>query len=127
MPPFNPQDRYVHLDIDGAATVVPGGEQFWGLPEPQIERYGHGWLVSEFECAVDWPNWEMHPEGDEFVYLLSGAVTLVLDQPGGPHGVALRGSGAVLVPRGVWHTAKVHVPSRLLHVTRGAGTQRRPA
>jgi len=40
--------------------------------------------------------------------------------------ITLEGSGAVVVPRGVWHTARVRVPSRMLHVTRGEGTAHRP-
>lgn len=124
---LNPQHTYVHLAADGVATELPGGEQFWCLPEPEIEHYGKGWLVSEFECTEDWPNWEMHPNADEFVYLLSGSIEVLFEQPDGLKAVALHGSGAVIVPRGVWHTARVTAPSRMLHVTQGAGTQHRPA
>ena len=124
---LNPQRTYVHLAEDGVATELPGGEQFWSMPEAKMERYGNGWLVSGFEFSSDWPNWEMHPNADEFVYLLSGSVEMHLEQQDGLHKVALNGSGAVVVPRGVWHTAKVTAPSRMLHVTRGAGTQLRPA
>jgi mannose-6-phosphate isomerase-like protein (cupin superfamily) len=124
---LDPQLTYVHLAENGAATALPGGDAFWGLPAAEMARYGEGWLVSEFEFAADWPNWEMHPEGDEFVYLLSGAVELHLERPDGLRKVTLNGRGAVVVPRGVWHTAKVLAPSRMLHVTRGAGTRLRPA
>ena len=124
---LNPQRTYVHLAEDGVATEVPGGEEFWSMPEAEIERYGNGWLVSEFAFETDWPNWEMHPNADEFVYLLSGSVEMLLEQPEGLKKVALTGSGAVVVPRGIWHTAKVAAPSRMLHVTRGAGTEHRPA
>lgn len=125
---LNPQHDYVHLATDGSATTLAGGDAFWQLPEADAARYGEGWLVSEFEFDADWPSWEMHPEGDEFVYLLSGEVELTLELPGGLQKVPLRGRGAVVVPRGVWHTARVIVaPSRMLHVTRGAGTQLRPA
>ena len=124
---LNPQRTYVHLAEDGVATELPGGEEFWSMPQAEMERYGNGWLVSEFEFASDWPNWEMHPNADEFVYLLSGSVEMHLEQQDGLRKVALNGSGAVVVPRGVWHTAKVTAPSRMLHVTRGAGTLLRPA
>ncbi|HEV2680754.1 MAG TPA: hypothetical protein VGV14_09670 [Rhodanobacter sp.] len=124
---LNPQRTYVHLAENGAATQLPGGEEFWSMPEADMERYGNGWLVSEFEFAADWPNWEMHPNADEFVYLLSGAAEVHLEESQGLRKIALSGSGAIVVPRGVWHTAKVIVPSRMLHVTRGAGTQLRPA
>jgi mannose-6-phosphate isomerase-like protein (cupin superfamily) len=124
---LNPQRTYVHLAEDGVATQLPGGEEFWSMPGAAIDRYGDGWLVSEFEFADDWPNWEMHPNADEFVYLLSGSVEVHLERADGLQKVALTGSGAVVVPRGVWHTAKVTEPSRMLHVTRGAGTELRPA
>lgn len=70
---FDPSETYVHLTAGGAAERLPGGEQFWSMPEPEIDRYGHGWLISEFECSADWSSWEMHPEAEESVYLLSGA------------------------------------------------------
>jgi mannose-6-phosphate isomerase-like protein (cupin superfamily) len=124
---LNPQHTYVHLAETGTATQLPGGEAFWSMPAPDMERYGGGWLISEFEFSADWPNWEMHPHGDEFVYLLSGAVEVHLEEQDGLRKVSLTGSGAVVVPQGVWHTAKVKAPSRMLHVTRGAGTQLRPA
>lgn len=124
---IDPQHTYVHLSAQGDALQLPGGEAFWSLPPDKLDHYGQGWLVSEYEFASDWPNWEMHPDGDELVYLLAGAMEMLLEQPEGIQRVTLQGSGAVVVPRGVWHTARVHAPSRVLHVTRGGGTQHRPA
>jgi mannose-6-phosphate isomerase-like protein (cupin superfamily) len=124
---IDPSHTYVHLAADGAATSLPGGEAFWSLPDAQLDRHGQSWLISEFECASDWPSWEMHPHADEFVYLLSGTANMLLELPDGVQSVALHGRGAVVVPRGVWHTAKVSAPSRMLFVTMGAGTQHRPA
>ena len=123
---LHPRQTYVHLAQDGKAQTLPG-DSFWQLPASEMAHYGKGWLISEYECSRDWPTWEMHPEGDEFVYLLSGAVDLLLEQDGGIVSTSLQGAGAVVVPRGTWHTAKVRQPSRMLHVTRGAGTQHRPA
>lgn len=122
---LNPQQSYVYLAEDGSSQCF-SAETFW-QPDEMEKVDGSGWLISEFAFTEDWPTWEMHPEGDEFVYLLSGAVELQLEQGDGIQAIALRGSGAVVVPRGVWHTAKVREPSRMLHVTRGAGTQNRPA
>ena len=122
---LDPQHTYVHLADDGKAQRV-AGESFWQLPPSELDAYGKGWLISEFSFTEDWPNWEMHPHGDEFVYLLSGAVELQLELDTGVQTMILEGSGAVVVPRGVWHTAKVRAPSRMLHVTRGEGTLHRP-
>jgi len=71
-----------------------------------MRRFDAGWLITEFVCEDDWANWEMHPEADEFVYLLSGDVALVLELPTGTATIRLSDRGAVVVPRGVWHTAR---------------------
>lgn len=123
--PLNPEHTVVHLAEDGTGQALDS-PTFWSLPPPVMDGYGSGWLVSEFVFTQDWANWEMHPHGDEFVYLLDGAVEFVLQQPSGLQTEALVGRGAVLVPRGVWHTARVRAPSRMLFVTRGRGTQHRP-
>jgi mannose-6-phosphate isomerase-like protein (cupin superfamily) len=123
---FDPSRIYVYLGADGSSMQLPGGEAFWSQDQSEIERYGKGWLVSEFECSADWSNWEMHPNADEFVYLLSGAATLLLEFEDGIRNVPLNGRAAVVVPKGTWHTAKVSAPSRLLFITLGTGTQHRP-
>lgn len=122
---IDPSQTYVVLAADGSAMQLPGGAAFWSRPQPELDRFGQGWLISEFECSADWPNWEMHPQADEFVYLLDGDVVFQLQDDTGITSVCLKGRGAVVVPRGVWHTAKVSVPSRMLFVTLGAGTQHR--
>ncbi len=119
---LNPQDRYVRLGADGVAETLPGGAAFWSLAQAEKDRVGSDWLVSEYEFVADWPTWEMHPNGDEFVYLLSGSIELLLEHEDGVRVLAIAGCGATVVPRGVWHTARVHAPSRMLHVTLGAGT-----
>ena len=126
MIPFNPQETYVHLRASGVASELPGGAAFWSQPEGVMAALGKDWLISEYEFTADWPTWEMHPDGDEFVYLLAGCVELLLEEPAGVKSLALTDTGAVIVPRGVWHTAKVRSPSRMLHVTLGGGTETRP-
>jgi mannose-6-phosphate isomerase-like protein (cupin superfamily) len=122
---FDPSETYVLLGAGGTATSLPGGDAFWSQPEATIESVSRDWLITEFACSADWANWEMHPHADEFVYLLSGSATLVLETASGPTGVPLAGRAAVLVPKGTWHTAEVTEPSRMLFVTMGTGTQHR--
>lgn len=123
---IDPSKIYVLLSADGRAVQVPGGEAFWSRPKSELDEFGQGWLVSEFACSTDWPNWEMHPQADEFVYLLSGEATFQLQLEGGITSIPLRDRAALVVPKGVWHTAKVAAQSRMLTVTLGAGTQHRP-
>ena len=123
--PVDPSQTYVLLGTDGSAVQLPGGDAFWSRPEAELDELGRRWLVSEFEFSADWPDWEMHPHADEFVYLLAGEATFQMQAEAGVTNVALRGRGGVVVPRGVWHTAKVSVPSRMLFVTLGWGTRHR--
>jgi hypothetical protein len=124
--PFFPDRIYTHLDADGTSKTVAGGNEFWSLPPNEIEQFGRGWLVSEYEFASDWKTWEMHPMADEYVYLLSGELELHLDEVSGVRVIAIHDRGAVVVPKGIWHTAKIKKTSRLLHITMGEGTQIRP-
>jgi mannose-6-phosphate isomerase-like protein (cupin superfamily) len=74
---------------------------------------------------------EVHPDGDEFLYLVSGTIELILDDgddrgAGAETSVLLRGGDAFVVPRGVWHRLKTVEPSHLIHVTPGPNGGHRP-
>jgi len=116
---------YVQLDDGPDARAVPVGPDFWETIAERTELHG-GRLVMVGHNAADWPSWEMHPAGEEIVYLLSGAVDLVLELAEGERVLSLRPGLAAIVPRGVWHRAIVRVPGDTLHITRGAGTRHRP-
>jgi mannose-6-phosphate isomerase-like protein (cupin superfamily) len=98
------------------------------------ERYGErhaddldeGRIVSLFRFEEPWTSWEMHPAGDEIVYLLSGAVSLILEEEGGERSVELGARMAYRIPRGRWHRMRVRAPGEMLFITRGAGTRHRP-
>lgn len=80
-------------------------------------------LIQRFAFSEPWETWEVHPEGDEFVYLLDGDTDFLLRQNGEEHCVRVREPGTyVLVPQGAWHTARPHAPTTMLFVTPGAGT-----
>ena len=119
--------HYVYLDAAGAAATVTGGDAFWSQSPEDLEQYGRGWLVSEYEFAADWPQWEMHPGADEIVRLMSGAAELHLEWPTGIQIVKMLAGDAYVIPKGAWHTVKVIEPCRMLHITMGPGTQHRLA
>jgi quercetin dioxygenase-like cupin family protein len=119
---------YVQLYDDRRASEVPVDERFW--PElisgarPELTR---GRMVMQFEFSEDWSTWERHPAGEELVVLLSGKAELILEQDGAEHASTLAQPGEfVLVPRNVWHTARVREPCAMLFVTPGEGTENRP-
>lgn len=126
---FRFPETYVHLGDDGSAVPLPVTESFWAdLAAGKLGDLGSGRLVTFHAFDADWSSWEVHPNGDELVCLISGAVDFVLERAEGEATVELRGPGAfVLVPRGTWHTARVREPSSALFVTAGRGTQHRPA
>lgn len=128
--------NYLLLEPDGAALRLPGGGEFWtqvmsgnatdsGIRQLLASEKGR--LLCVLSMAADWTNWEMHPAGDEILFMLEGKATFVLDLPTGCSEVALSAGGTLVMPKGVWHTAKVSGPVRLLAITAGSGTQHRKA
>ena len=69
---------------------------------------------------------EMHPDGDELLFLVSGKLTVVLEDQDPPRHVELTPGQAVVVPRGIWHRVLIVEPSQLVHVTPGPGGEHRP-
>ncbi|MET0752572.1 MAG: cupin [Pyrinomonadaceae bacterium] len=120
-------ENYLSLGKTGEIKRLEGGDKFWTLAPEEIEKFGREWLITEFYFDADWESWEMHPNGEEIVYLLSGAMDLTLEKDGESQIIELRSKGLTVVPRGTWHTAKVFEPSNVLVITLGDETQTRPA
>jgi mannose-6-phosphate isomerase-like protein (cupin superfamily) len=128
--------NYLLLEPDGAAVLLPGGVDFWSqlmsgdATDSGIRRLmgsEKGRLLSTLSMGADWTNWEMHPAGDEILFMLEGKATFVLELSDGLKEVALGAGRLLVIPQGVWHTAKVSEPARLLAITAGSGSQHRPA
>lgn len=68
---------------------------------------------------------EMHPDGDEVLYLISGRVKVVfLDSPIDDIDV-LPGDGLV-VPKGMWHRVDILEPSQIVYLTPGPNNEYKP-
>ena len=67
---------------------------------------------------------EVHPDGDEFLYVISGRVRVTTDSE--PDGMELGPSDGCVVPKGEWHRVWVLEPTQLLHVTPGPNGDHRP-
>ena len=125
---FDFPGTFVHLDEGSSAVPIEVTDSFWPDLVSGKLALGPGRLVSFSEFDADWESWEIHPNGDEIVLLISGAMDLWFEQADGTTILELRKPGGfALVPRGTWHTAKVHEPSRAAFITAGDGTQHRPA
>lgn len=69
----------------------------------------------------------MHPEADELLVVVSGAIDVLLEEDGAERVVPLTAGRAAIVPRGVWHRLVVCEPGRLLFVNSRTGMRSRPA
>ena len=69
---------------------------------------------------------EMHPGADEVLFVVFGAIDVLLDEAEGEHTVALEPGQAAIVPRGVWHRLVMRRPGRLLFINSRKGMEGRP-
>lgn len=118
---------YVVIDRDHSAIPIAASPTVFEELDRRFDHFKGRLLVSSFTFDTDWSSWEMHAAGDEIVCLLAGAATLVLDRDGVEEVTHLQDPGAfVIVPKGTWHTARTTVPTKMLFVTPGEGTQNKP-
>lgn len=119
----------IHLGLGASAGAEP---EFTGMAwyADYVARHAadgaEGRLVSLHTFTQDWDSWEMHPEGEEVVICLDGAITLIQeDAQGDQQAITLRSGECAINPRGVWHTADVAGSARVLFITAGWNTQGR--
>ena len=118
--------NFVVMSNDFDADIVAVTDRLYAELDERYGDFAGRTLISCHSFEDDWPTWEMHPNGDEFVVLLSGDVTVVFAGRCDDEVVRLSEPGTfVIVPRGVWHTAKVRKPAEMLFVTPGEGTENR--
>ena len=68
---------------------------------------------------------ELHPDGDELIYIISGKVRVVGESaPDEPY--ELGPGDACIVSKGEWHRVRLLEPTRLLHITPGPRGDHRP-
>ena len=68
---------------------------------------------------------ELHPDGDELIYIISGKVRVVGESA--PDESCELGPGdACIVAKGEWHRVRLLEPTRLLHITPGPRGDHRP-
>jgi mannose-6-phosphate isomerase-like protein (cupin superfamily) len=120
----------VHLGLGAVARSEPAftGMEWYADYAQRTEADGaEGRLVSLYDFTTGWDSWEMHPDGDEVVVCVAGAITLIQEHPDGRlHSETLEAGQYLINPAGVWHTADVPQAATVLFVTAGRGTQGRP-
>lgn len=121
------QTRFV-LGPDGRGTLKEDSPDFYAELDREHDGFRGCALVAEYRFETPWGGWEMHPEGDEVVYLVSGDVDFVLWVDDAERIVRVQQPGSyVVVPSGTWHTARPHAPTVMLFITPGRNTQHAPS
>jgi mannose-6-phosphate isomerase-like protein (cupin superfamily) len=111
------------VGLDGSDRRARLVEQIGGRPPERID----GFTVGAPMLTGDAPHGgEMHPDGDELLYLVSGAITVRLELPEGARTVDMGAGDALVVPQGTWHRIKLREPGRLVHITPGPHGDHRP-
>ena len=119
---------FVHLAEQGDAQPIELTPRFWreSSASPLYDRVVGAF---QFDCAEDLHSsmQEMHPEADELLFLVSGAVDVILQEGGAERTVALGAGQAAIVPRGVWHRLVMREPGKLLFINSRTGMESRHA
>lgn len=127
-------ERLWYVEGTSARRIEVRVDEFWtqvmsGAPtDPFVAHVieAEGWLVGQYDLDGSTDHEEMHPDGDELHYLVSGDLDLVLvDDDGSTTAVSMRPGTMANVPRGVWHRIEARAPSRGIALTAGRGTRHR--
>jgi len=115
---FDATAQTIGLSRELGATIVPA------QPDPPIAV--DGVTIGVAHMSENSPHGgEMHPDGDEVLYLISGHVNVVFEDPSFDD-VDMRPGDGLIVPQGVWHRVDILEPSQIMYATPGPGGEYRP-
>ena len=115
---FSPAENSVAVSGDFHARLIEE------RPDPPVPVDGATFGVATM--SENSPhNGEMHPDGDEVLYLVSGRVRVVFpDDP--VDDVDVHPGEGLIVPQGMWHRVDILEPSRIVYLTPGPNIEYRP-
>ena len=115
---FDPSAHVIGLDRELTASKMPE------RPDPPVPFSGVTFGVATM--SENSPHGgEMHPDGDEILYLISGRVKVVfLDDD--EEDIDVRPGDGLVVPKGTWHRVDIIEPSQIVYLTPGPNNQFRP-
>nr|WP_090279431.1 cupin domain-containing protein [Mycolicibacterium komanii]CRL75342.1 Cupin domain protein [Mycolicibacterium komanii] len=117
----HPIDMY-----SAAVSLLPDGRVQETPRRFDVEQ--RGWFVmaahAETDADVHADHWEVHPEAEELVVCLRGAVRITIraEDSEAEDEIAVPSGAALIVPRGHWHRIQLDEPSDLMSVTVLEGT-----
>jgi len=118
---------FVHLRDGGDAEAVRITRSFW--TSRAVARGKYDRIVGAFEFTSDEDlhasMQEIHPSSDEVLFLVSGAIDILIDDPGGERRISLEAGQFAIVPRGVWHRLVMRAPGKLVFINSRTGMMSR--
>lgn len=121
--PFKMQDSIIAYGVDGRASRV---EQPLETLEESAFSHLVGVITFTDDESVHANHWEIHPGGDEILYVLEGRLLAVIERDGGAEQAVIVAGQGFVMPRASWHRLKVLEPGRLLFFTPTEGIALRP-
>jgi quercetin dioxygenase-like cupin family protein len=115
---FSPKNQTVAINRDLTAETMPA------RPDPAIPVDGYTFGVATMSENSPHDG-EMHPDGDEVLYLISGKVRVTLETDSVQELDMSPGDG-MIVPKGIWHRVDIIEPSQIVYLTPGPGGEYRP-
>ncbi len=115
---FDATSHTVAIRRDLSANTMPA------RPDPAIPVDGYTFGVASMTENSPHDG-EMHPDGDEVLYLIDGKVRVTLEtDPVQEHEMG-PGDG-MIVPQGIWHRVDILEPSQIFYLTPGPNGEYRP-
>lgn len=115
---FDPATQTVGLTTDLLARIGPMRPD----PPDPVEGYTVG-VATMPQPAPH--GGEMHPDGDEVLYLVSGEATVIFEDPA-LDDLTVRAGDGLVIPKGVWHRIDFDAPITVVYVTPGPRFEHRP-
>ena len=115
---FDATSQTVAINRDLSAATMPA------QPDPAIPVDGYTFGVASMTENSPHDG-EMHPDGDEVLYLIDGKVRVMLETDPVQKLELYPGDG-MIVPKGVWHRVDILEPSQIVYLTPGPNGEYRP-
>ena len=115
---FDAREQTLALTRALAAGIQPAVQD----PAIPVDGYTFGVATMTENSPHDG---EMHPDGDEVLYLVSGHVRVTVEcEPA--EVLEMHPGDGVVVPQGIWHKVDILEPSQIVYLTPGPGGEYRP-
>lgn len=101
--------------------ITDVGARLDAEPEGSFLELGHFNHASFGACRVTGvsPGWEMHPDTDEFFYVIEGTLEITLLEDEGSQHCEVPAGSTCVVPKGIWHKPGAPNGARFIYHTPG--------